>query len=80
MVVVALLPVYTDTIWFRDYASHAEIELLKGRLQFLGSTGFAPVPHMIAVWRQASARSGDRLAITLSNHRRGIRPCEYPVT
>ena len=33
-VVVALLPMFTDTVWFHDYASHAEIEVLRGRLQF----------------------------------------------
>lgn len=32
--VVALLPVFIDTVWFHQYASHAEIELLKGRTMF----------------------------------------------
>ena len=32
-VVVALLPMFTDTKWFHDFGSHATIEVLKGRLR-----------------------------------------------
>ncbi len=71
--VVALLPVFTDAQWFRDYGSHAEIELLNGRLQFVGGTGYTPFAYMIVIWRPKSARRGNRLSITLSNHRIGTR-------
>jgi phage N-6-adenine-methyltransferase len=67
-VVVALLPVFTDTAWFRDYASHATIELLHGRLQFIGGNGHAPFAHMICVRRKNPVRRGNRLAITLAGH------------
>jgi phage N-6-adenine-methyltransferase len=70
-VVVALLPAFTEAQWFHDYASHAEIELLKGRLQFVGGTGYSPFAHMVAVWRRKSARRGNQLSITLADHRIG---------
>ena len=46
-VVVALLPMFTDAAWFHDYASHANIEVLKGRLQFANRTdnGYSPFGH-----------------------------------
>ena len=59
-VVVALLPARTDTQWFRDYVSHAEIELLEGRIKFGGGASTAPFPSMVAVWRMRSARTGSR--------------------
>jgi phage N-6-adenine-methyltransferase len=66
-VVVALLPAFTDSAWFHNHGSHAEIELLKRRLNFVGGYGYAPYAHMIAVWRRKSARRGDRLSITVSD-------------
>ena len=72
-VVVALLPMFTDTAWFHDYASHATIELLKGRLQFANRTdnGYAPFGHGIFVFRKESARLDNQLAISLDGHRIG---------
>ena len=72
-VVVALLPVFTDAVWFHEYASHATIELLKGRLQFGNRehNGFTPFGHMICVFRAKSARRGARLTISLNGHRIG---------
>lgn len=72
-VVVALLPMFTDAAWFHDYASHATIELLKGRLQFFnqGTDGYSPFGHGIFVFRNESARVGNRLAISLDGHRIG---------
>ena len=72
-VVVALLPVFTDAVWFHDYAPHATIELLKGRLQFLnqGTDGYSPFGHGIFVFRKKSARVGNRLVISLDGHRIG---------
>ena len=72
-VVVALLPMFTDTAWFHDYASHATIELLRGRLQYDNRTdnGYAPFGHAIFVFRKESARRGNQLAISLDGHRIG---------
>jgi phage N-6-adenine-methyltransferase len=73
VVVVGLLPAFTDTLWFHNYVSHATIELLMGRPQFVGGDRYAPFASMIAVWRRQSARRGDRLSVTISNHRIGNR-------
>jgi hypothetical protein len=71
--VVALLPAFTDTSWFHNYASHAAIELLLVRPQFVGGDRYAPFASMIAVWRQHSARRGGRLSVIVSSHRIGNR-------
>ena len=70
---MALLPTFTDTAWFHDYASHATIELLRGRLQFANRTdkGYTPFGHGIFVFRKKSARVDNRLAISLDGHRIG---------
>ena len=72
-VVVALLPMFTDTVWFHDYASHAEIEVLRGRLQFENreDNGYTPFGHGIFVFRKQSARKGKKLTIGLNGHRIG---------
>lgn len=72
-IVVALLPMFTDAAWFHDFASHATIEVLRGRLQFAGrpEKGYAAFGHAIFVFRKKSARLGDRLAINLAGHRIG---------
>ena len=74
-VVVALLPMFTDTAWFHGYASHATIEALKGRLQFENrpDNGYSSFGHTIFVFRQKSARAGDQLAISVAGHRIGTR-------
>ena len=74
-VVVALLPMFTDTAWFHDYASHATIELLKGRLQFTNriDKGYSPFGHAIFVFRKKSAQVNGRMAISLGGHRIGTR-------
>ena len=43
---------FTDAAWFHDYASHANIEVLKGRLQFANRTdnGYSPFGHGIFVF------------------------------
>lgn len=71
-VVVALLPVFTDAAWFHDYASHATIDLLKGRLQFGGrqAYGYSPFGHMVCTFRQTSARTGRHLTISLLSETR----------
>ena len=52
--VVGLVPARTDTSWWHDYAMKGEIEFLRGRLMFErhdGSTGRAPFPSAVVVWR-----------------------------
>jgi phage N-6-adenine-methyltransferase len=73
-VVLALLPMLSDANWFHEYASHAEIKLLKGRLQFDGGQGYTPFSHAIFIFRKRSARVGNRLTIRLDDHRIGTRP------
>lgn len=72
-VVVALLPAFTESAWFHTYACHAEIEFLRGRLQFVGTDGYAPFASMICVWRKRSAKRGNQLAVTIADCRLGTR-------
>jgi len=51
--IVALLPVATDTAWWRLYVSQAtEVRFLKGRIRFKGAAGPAPFASAIVVWRR----------------------------
>jgi hypothetical protein len=53
-IVVALLPVRTDTKWFHYYCylqRNVEIEFLKGRLKFGGCKNSAPFPSMVVIFR-----------------------------
>jgi phage N-6-adenine-methyltransferase len=45
--VVMLLPARTDTRWFHDHCKQGNIEFIKGRLKFGGSTTPAPFPSML---------------------------------
>lgn len=49
--VVMLLPARVDTRWFHDhiYKKAKQIEFIKGRLKFGGSTNSAPFPSMLIV-------------------------------
>jgi phage N-6-adenine-methyltransferase len=49
-VVVALLPVHTETGWWWDYCRHAEIRFLRGRLRFSNATSTAPFASAIIVF------------------------------
>jgi hypothetical protein len=73
VVVALLLPMFTDTVWFHDYASHAEIEVLRGRLHFTNreDNSYTPFGHGIFVFRKKSARKGKKLTIGLDGHRIG---------
>jgi len=57
-VIVALLPVRSDTAWFHDFIyGKAEIRFLRGRVKFIGpdgTAGSATFPSMIVVWRNAA--------------------------
>jgi len=51
--VVALLPVSTDTRWWQEWVSEAtEVRFLKGRVHFKGAAGPAPFASTIVVWRR----------------------------
>ena len=51
--VVMLLPVRTDTVWFHKWIYNqpwvTDIRFIKGRLKFGGATNSAPFPSMIVV-------------------------------
>lgn len=52
--VVMLVPSRTDTRWFQNYCLHrSEIRFIKGRLRFGNSSGNAPFPSMIVIFRGA---------------------------
>ena len=51
--VVALLPVATDTYWWQTWVSLAtEVRFLKGRIRFKGAAGPAPFASAIVIWRR----------------------------
>jgi len=51
--VVMLLPVRSDTIWWNKYALKAsEIWFIKGRIKFKGATNSAPFPSVILLFRK----------------------------
>ena len=65
--VTALLPVWTDTSWFAEFATHGHITLLRGRIRFPhGTAGSAPFPNMIVAWGKSSARRGGEITVRLS--------------
>ena len=49
--VVCLVPARTDTRWWWDYASRAEVRFLRGRLKFGGHNNSAPFPSALVVMR-----------------------------
>lgn len=54
-IVVALLPVRTDTAWWHDFIQHkADVRFIRGRLKFTDTEGkakwAAPFPSCIAIW------------------------------
>lgn len=54
--VVMLIPSRTDTRYFHNFIlNRAEIRFVKGRLKFGDSTGNAPFPSMIVIFRGAYA-------------------------
>lgn len=57
--VVALIPVRSDTRWWHDYVMRAEeIRLVRGRLRFVGASTGAPFPSVVVVWPSRVAREG----------------------
>ena len=49
--VVCLVPSRTDTRWWHDYAMKGDIEFIKGRLKFGGSSNSAPFPSAVVVFK-----------------------------
>jgi len=51
--VVALLPVRTDTKRWHNYIhGKAQVRFIKGRLRFVGAPASAPFPSCIVIWRK----------------------------
>lgn len=57
--VVALLPVRSDTRWWQKYVCQStawvwanEVRFLPGRLKFVGAPASAPFPSAVVVWRK----------------------------
>jgi site-specific DNA-methyltransferase (adenine-specific) len=59
--VVCLLPVRTETHWWRDYVAMHEVEFLPGHLRFCGGKYSAPFASAIVIMRPAQPASGPRL-------------------
>jgi site-specific DNA-methyltransferase (adenine-specific) len=50
-VVVCLVPVRTDTAWWREWAARGEVEFLPGRVRFVGAKHPAPFASAAVVFR-----------------------------
>jgi site-specific DNA-methyltransferase (adenine-specific) len=52
--IVALLPVATDTIWWHSFVAGTatEVRFLKGRVHFKNAAGPAPFASAIVIWRR----------------------------
>jgi phage N-6-adenine-methyltransferase len=48
--VVCLVPARTDTAWWWDYISFAEVRFLRGRLRFGGASAGAPFPSAVVIF------------------------------
>ena len=53
-IVVCLLPVRTDTLWWHDYVMKSDaIYFVKGRLKFGNGENSAPFPSAVVIFRQS---------------------------
>lgn len=52
--VVCLVPARTDTAWWHEFCSRAEVRFIKGRLKFEGAPHNAPFPCAVIVFRPPS--------------------------
>jgi phage N-6-adenine-methyltransferase len=50
-VVVCLLPARTDTKWWHQFVTKAEVRFLEGRLKFGSAKNSAPFPSVIAIFK-----------------------------
>lgn len=49
--VVCLVPAWTDTGWWHDYAMRGEVRFVRGRLKFNGLNCNAPFPSAVVIFR-----------------------------
>ena len=49
--VVCLVPARTDTRWWHEHVTKADVRFLRGRLKFGGSKNSAPFPSALVVFR-----------------------------
>lgn len=49
--VVCLVPSRTDTAWWHNFCSRAEIRFVRGRLRFSGAKKNAPFPSAVVIFR-----------------------------
>jgi phage N-6-adenine-methyltransferase len=49
-IVCCLLPARTDTAWWHDFCMFGQIELIRGRLKFVGAETGAPFPSAIVTF------------------------------
>jgi len=56
--VVMLIPCRTDTKWFHEYVTKAEVRFFNKRLSFGDSKNKAPFPVCLAIFRPAGATTG----------------------
>jgi hypothetical protein len=54
--VIALLPAWTDAPWFHDFVSYGRITFIRGKLAYVGRTGYAPFGSMIVEWNPKTVR------------------------
>ena len=66
-VVVALLPIWPTSSWFREFAIHGHIRLLTTRFGAVGTKTRAPFDFMIVVWTATSQRRDGRLYMTMED-------------
>lgn len=55
--VCCLVAARTDTAWWHEWATRAEVEFLRGRLRFGGGENAAPFPSALLVFRNARGAS-----------------------
>jgi len=51
--VVCLVPARTDTAWWHNYASMGQVRFIRGRLKFGDSSGSAPFPSAVVIFKKA---------------------------
>lgn len=49
--VAVLVPARTDTVWWHEHATDAEVRFLRGRLKFGDATSGAPFPSALLIFR-----------------------------
>jgi phage N-6-adenine-methyltransferase len=55
-VVCCLLPARTDTVWWHNFCMFGQVELIRGRLKFVGAEAGAPFPSAIVTFGRTIRR------------------------